>query len=161
MIPDIFIDETPRHLLVTFDGLAVQTYINGSNEVNDIEIVPGILLPLMLYGPNGGRVSPFTSRFYSILFYALAFIPLGILLALLVSRVGRQAYRYWLVISGVIVPSLLLEFILSAQNDFEVRSFNILLGTAITTITAIALWLLVLNGENRRGFFKYSPFTSG
>ncbi len=150
IIPNVFVDKAPRHIIITFDGLAIQTYINDDRQVNNIELVPGLIVFVTLFGPFDGRLDALTGRLYSTLFYALAFIPLGILLALLAARIKRKSTRIWLVTAGICLPPLLLEIILSARNGFDIRLFNILLGAAITTII---VWLLAPTRKTTQHLF--------
>jgi VanZ family protein len=132
-ISDFFESANSQILIVSFDGLAVQTYIKDGQRAGRVEIVPGITFWRTLMNANDSPVVVDSAAgwIWMFVFYALFFIPLGILGAFLLAGATAPAPRRFFLIAGLSLPAILLEIVLSMRNGFEPRLLNILLGMFI------------------------------
>jgi hypothetical protein len=77
---------------------------------------------------------------YKLFYYFLTFIPLGIYLTLLTLLVKkRQIIHRWLIVFGILLPSLMLEASLVSDNGKDVSLRNILLGILFMAVTVLIL----------------------
>lgn len=137
---NVFTDDRLHKLVITYANSGLHVYIDNlqnHSEINLLEILP---------------------KEDRLLYYGLIFIPLGALLAVIITLAKEQFIRYTLFYAGVLLPTLIVETILvmSSGRSFEIA--NILLGmlmTASTTLTLkfqIPFWLRnkVLNFANHK-----------
>ncbi len=141
IVPDFFVDQAPHNLALTYDSLGLTVYREDDAESHTLEIVPGLAFFFALYEPFAQRmaVNPGLSTLYKVLFYLLAFIPYGFLLALLVAQLHSRISRLVLLAIGTILPPLLLEVLLTARNAYNLRWSNIVLAAAIIFISCLLL----------------------
>ena len=139
--PDFFADQAPHNLALTYDSLALIVYRDDRSESETLEIVPGLTFFFALYEPFAQTlaVNPALSTIYKVLFYLLAFIPFGFLLALLAAQLHNRIARLVLLAMGTILPALLLEVLLTARNAYSLRWPNILLAAAIIIMSFLLL----------------------
>ena len=140
-VPGIFTSESPQKLLISFDGLALQVYKADGHRAGRVEIGPGLTL-LRAFVVSELAIQQIRSGggwILMLVFYAFFFIPLGVLLALLIAQIESPTQRRIILLLGIVLPSLLLELVLSTRNGFEPRLLNILLGAFVIGITTILL----------------------
>jgi len=120
VVPNIFADPNPHHLVITYSGSVLQLYID--------ELQNSYSFALSELGPKS----------YKILYYELIFIPLGSLLALIaIISKGRLIFYIFLMYGGVLLPSLLLEGILASGSGRSISLENLLLSILITAGTML------------------------
>ncbi len=140
-ILDQFNDFGTHQLVVTYDGLGLAVYSDQAQSVQKVDIVPAAALFYTLYDPFARTVAltPMVSRILMVLFYLLAFIPVGIIMALLVAQIPSRVDRLIFLALGITVPALILEAILTAPIGFQLRLVNVMLSAAITVTTFLIL----------------------
>jgi glycopeptide antibiotics resistance protein len=120
VVPDIFADTNPHHLVITYAGSVLQIYTDK------------------LQNSHSFNLSKLTPKSYKILYYGLIFIPLGYLLALIATiSKGRFIFYIFLLAGGILLPSLILEGILASGRGSNIRLENLLLSILITTGTML------------------------
>lgn len=120
VVPNIFADTKPHHLVINYSGAVLQIYIDDLQNSHSFD--------LNKLGPKS----------YKILLYELIFIPLGCLLALILTiSKGRFIFYILLLYSGVLLPSLILEGILASGSGRSISLENLLLSILITAGTML------------------------
>lgn len=123
VIPNVFSDTNFHHLLITYNHSLLHVYVDNFQNHFYFEFNPGIvlfqkLLPLEKL-QNAGLIV------CKVLYYALLFVPLGVLtgLALALSK-RRLAHRLVLVTGSVLLAPLALEWLLMLKSGgFNWSSF--------------------------------------
>ncbi len=141
IIPDIFRDREEQELIVTYNGLDMTVYVDQARQAYGVQMVPGTAFFYALIGPfrQTVGVSAAASKVLMLLFYLLAFVPAGFLLALTAVQLRSLISRILLLVVGIGLPALLLELLLSARIGFELRPVNILLAGVVTAVSLLIL----------------------
>jgi glycopeptide antibiotics resistance protein len=124
IVKDVFATKDLRHLLISYDGSVLKIYVDGVNNVHTFELSPGAAAFSYFYSLNMADL-----RGYKVLWYAILFIPLGILLSL--NKTIRKRTGV-LIIGGIVIPSLFLEFVLVSVSGRDIIMENLLLGILFT-----------------------------
>ncbi len=102
-------------LIITYDGLSLQIYTDKLENLHSFEITP---------------------MSYKVFYYELIFIPLGCLLALILTLYkGRFSFYIFLLFGGVLLPSLLVEGILASASGRSLNLANLATSLLVTTGT--------------------------
>ncbi|NMG08682.1 VanZ family protein [Brasilonema sp. UFV-L1] len=121
-IPGILADTHLHHIVITYSGATIQVYVDklqNSYSFNLLELVP---------------------KEQKIFYYALTFIPLGLCLALLITLAKRKLpFNRLLLVSGILLPSLMLESILVNDSGKSLNLKTVLLGILFTAGTTLVL----------------------
>ena len=116
---DVFTDNSPHQIVITYTGSVLQVYLDKLENVysfNYLEIIPQI---------------------DKLLYYGLAFIPSGILLGIILALSQGRFIFYILLYTGIFLPSLSGEFILANSSRRSIDLNNIILSILITTCTVL------------------------
>jgi glycopeptide antibiotics resistance protein len=116
-------DTEPHKIVVTYANSGYHVYIDNLQNQHDINLL---------------EVLPKDDR---ILYYGLIFVPLGVLLAIVVTLAQKRLVRYALFYAGILLPALIVEMILATSSSSSFQIANILLGILITASTTLALKL--------------------
>lgn len=118
LFPNVFTDNKPHRLLLTYSGFVLRVYVDGIERVFITDIAP--------------------NRF-QIMFYLLILFPLGLLITLVANRLKQRLWIYLILIGGgTILPALLLEGFWATVGDRNIRISNLLLGMLIVGGTILA-----------------------
>ncbi|AKG20863.1 VanZ family protein [Calothrix sp. 336/3] len=127
-VPDVFEDSSPHHIIVTYSRATVRVYIDRLNQsyaFNLLELMP---------------------REQKTFYYVQTFIFLGICLALLITLTTRRLIFYrLLLISGILLPSLILEGVLVSHCDKDISIKNLLMGIVLTLVTVLSIRIPAAN----------------
>lgn len=136
-IPNFFVDQEPHIVVVTYDGLVLSVYVDDTETVHKLNLIPGAAFFSLFYGPFVRTVTMSTTLIAAqmILFYLLLFIPVGIILKLAVTRVRGRLLQIFLFLVGIWLPALLLEAALTARIGYELRPANVFLASAVIAVT--------------------------
>ncbi|HEY9880858.1 MAG TPA: VanZ family protein [Leptolyngbyaceae cyanobacterium] len=122
IVPQVFTDSNPRHLVMTYVNSTLRVYVDGLEHLYTFKI------------PSVG---------YKALYYGGFFIPLASLLSLLFVVIqGRLTMRIALLIGGTVLPVLLLEGLLTSTDH---RSFS--LENLFMSLFFMVGTLLVVGGQ--------------
>lgn len=134
VVPGVFSDTNFHHLLVTYNRSLLRVYVDNLQNHFSFELNPGIILFQKLLPLE--KLKNAALIICKVLYYALLFVPLGILagLALGLSK-RRLAHRLVLVFGSVLLAPLALELLLMLKSG-ELNWSSLLLGV---TLTAAAL----------------------
>lgn len=129
---DVFTDRSPHQIVITYTGSVLQVYIDKLENVysfNYLEIIP---------------------QSDKLLYYGLAFIPLGILLEIILTLSQGRFISYILLYIGLLFPSLIVEFILANSSRRSIDLENIILGILITTFTILLFKMQIPKNLRRK-----------
>lgn len=118
-VPNVFVDTNQHRIIITYAKGKIRVIIDKPENVYSFNL-------LELY-PNSQKVFA----------YAVTFIPLGLYLTVLTIMVRRKAFNVILLISGVVLPSLIIESILIHASDKSFSLVNLALGIFFTACTAL------------------------
>lgn len=118
-------DTEPHKIVVTYANSGFHVYIDNLQNRHDINLL---------------EILPKADR---ILYYGLIFVPLGVLLAVVVTLARKRLIRHALFYAGILLPALIVELMLATSSSSSFRISNILLGILITASTALALKLQI------------------
>lgn len=119
VVPGIFTNPNPHHIVVTYTGSVLQVYIDSLQNVYSFDVLELI------------------SRREKILYYGLMFFPLGALLALITTLAQGQPIFSVFLYSGILLPAPIVEGILASGSNRSVSLDNLLLGILITAVTMV------------------------
>jgi hypothetical protein len=134
VVPGVFATADPQTLVITYDGATLLLYVNGVLRSPALELTPGVVA----FGGFFDR-SIINMKLCKVLYYALIFIPLGILLSLGNKPRGRFAIQALIIGGGTLFPSLMLEGILVGVSGKSVSLENLLLSMMFTVGTIVVL----------------------
>ena len=144
IVPNIFANTEPHHLIITYDGLEIRFYTDKLQNLHSLKLNLGLTtlrylsLPLPPLSGRKIRLDAPNTVFYKIYFYGLIFIPLGALGGLIAVISPKKSLFYLLLFcGGGLLPSLLLESLLANRSGREIRGENLLLSIAITVCTML------------------------
>ncbi|MUG95489.1 VanZ family protein [Scytonema sp. UIC 10036] len=126
-VPNVFTDTKPHHIVLAYSKGKLQVYIDKLSHFYSFRLLD--LIP----------------KEQQLFYYAITFIPLGICLTLLTILAKRKIFLYrFLLLSGILLPSLILESILVSENGKSINFKNFLLSVFLTTGTMLVLRLRAL-----------------
>ncbi len=121
LIPNIFVDNKPHQIIITYSRATIQVYIDKLQNYYSFNLLD--LIP----------------KNQKIVYYALTFIPFGVSLAILTLASRSLISSRLLVATGILLPSLILEFILVSDSGKSLSLKNLLLGILFTAGTMLIL----------------------
>ncbi|KYC41918.1 hypothetical protein WA1_18040 [Scytonema hofmannii PCC 7110] len=126
-VSNVFTDTNPHHIVFTYSKGMLQVYIDTLSHFSSFHLLE--LMP----------------KDQQLFYYAITFIPLGICLTIITILAKRKIFLYrFLLFSGILLPSLILESILVSENGKSISLRNLLLGIFFTTGTMLVLRLRAL-----------------
>ncbi|PSB60023.1 hypothetical protein C7B79_27275 [Chroococcidiopsis cubana CCALA 043] len=124
-VHNVFTDKQFHKLVITYANSGLHVYVDNLQNRYNINLL---------------EVLPKEDR---ILYYGLIFIPLGALLAIVITLAKQQFIRYTLFYAGVLLPTLIVETILAMSSGRSFEIANILLGMLMTASTTLILKLKI------------------
>jgi hypothetical protein len=139
IIPNVFSDLKTHTLLLIYSPDKIQVYIDHLNRNYTLKITPEMtgFWQLSPVDKGGLHLNNWNTRFYKLLYYCFVFFPLGLCLGWMLSRM-RGNFSFYLLFfsSGVILPSILLEVLLSLESARMISGINLLLSLSIMMIAS-------------------------
>ncbi len=140
-IPDVFALNQTRDILVSYDGSNLSVYVDGKREPRRYELTPGARLAQIIRHINVNELEG-----YTYIYYALVFVPGGVLLGLAARRSNTLDVRGTMVMMlAMVMPSIFLEMLLVRVSGRPFLLFNVFLST----LFAIA-GLIWINADRQR-----------
>lgn len=143
VVPNVFADTNPHHILLTYCNSVVKFYVDKVQNAGSFGLTPEAAL-FYYFSPSAGsiRLSADNTRFYKVLYYASIFIPLGLILGVILSIWrGQFVFHLFWLCGGIILPALILEGLLASVNARSIYLHNILIPIAITLGTILLMQL--------------------
>jgi hypothetical protein len=139
--PGIFSNNETKHMVITYDGTDLLVYVNGSLNPNRLTLTPGVAVLSYFLGRSASR-----ANLYTAIYYAMAFIPFGLLLSLTLKQsIQKDALRVGLSVLGVVLFASVMETALSAASNKAWQWGRLLLSSGLAlipvTLTEISLWV--------------------
>jgi VanZ family protein len=107
-VPRVFADRHPHHVVVTYAKATAQVFVDQLEQVTTFQ---------------------FSELAYKILFDAMVFFPLGVLLGLILLTIRRPLAAYLaLLVGGVMLPTLLIEGLLATTMHRDFVTGNLAVG---------------------------------
>ncbi|MDX2232836.1 MAG: VanZ family protein [Leptolyngbyaceae cyanobacterium bins.349] len=133
IVPQVFRDTTPRHLVVTYARSTLHVYVDDSSNDFTVKL------------PHLG---------YRLLYYGGVLVPLGCLLGLLLSQMRTPMQtRIAFLVGGMMLPSLVLEQVLATTDARDFALQNVGLGIALMGV-ALGLTRGALPASSHRAEVK-------
>lgn len=130
IVPDIFSTTNPHNLIITYNGSDLLLYVEGVHNSRTLKFNPGTILLSHLF-----RLNTFNMMVFKALYYALVFIPLGILMTLTVKIMRRRFVAKMLIICGsILLLSFIIEYILVNVSGRGMEFENLLISMLFMTI---------------------------
>jgi hypothetical protein len=116
-IPDVFALNQRRDILVSYDGSNLSVYIDGKRDPRTYELTPGAPLAQIIRHIKTNELEG-----YSYIYYALVFVPGGILLGVAARRITAWGVQEALSAGiALVLPGITLEITLDRVSG---RSFS-------------------------------------
>jgi len=147
-IPDVFVLNQRRDILVSYDGSNLSVYIDGKRDPRTYELTPGTPLAQLIRHIKTNELEG-----YSYIYYALVFVPGGILLGIAVRRLTAWGVQEALSVgTAIVLPCITLEVMLDRVSGRPFSFGNVLLSLLLEI--AGAMWI---DADRRRAKFRVSP----
>ena len=150
VIPNVFANTKPHHLVVTYNGRLLSVYVDNIQQKYSIDLTSEAALFWSLSPAFSSMIhlSSLNTQFYKFLYYGAAFVPLGILLAM-ISKFSskRLLFSPALLIGGVLLPALLLSSLLSIEDERVINPGNLLLGLSIYICSTLLCHKIIKNAK--------------
>lgn len=138
IVPDVFTDKNFHRVVITYSAPVLRIYIDGLQNLHSFELTP--YFTFIRYFSNFPRLYADNMNRYKILYYAIIFIPMGFLLALIsIIFRGELIFHILLVCGGILLPPLVLEALLVSRSTRAIALENLILSIA-TTASAMLLF---------------------
>jgi hypothetical protein len=153
IIPRVFADHKPHHILVVYDGRYFRLYVDHEDQAFSLEMIdialmnPRSLFHAMFssalpryYALNLGVIS--TSA-YKLLYFASVFLPIGALAGLITLIMRHKSVMGGLVgVNWIVIPVVALEAIFASAASGDMRMDNLLisLGIAAVSMLLVRVW---------------------
>lgn len=136
-VPNVFLEPGLHHLVISYDGSNLRLYVDGLQQSYLFKLTPEVMFFRYFLPISPWRIylGPITMWFYTLLYYSLIFVPLGLLLGLMVTLAEGSFLRVILILGGVLLPPLVLEYSLAGVSGNGVRLENLLLSVIIVAGT--------------------------
>jgi len=132
IVRDVFSTHARRHLVITYDGLDLLAYVDGVRSSHAIRFGLGAAAFAPLFGRN-----PRAFYVYCILYYAIVFLPAGMLMSLAGKALRQQPLRILVLAAGIAAYSLSLEAILVTASGRVFSAPNVLWGLMFATAAVV------------------------
>lgn len=143
VIPGILESHHEQTVVITFDGSELAVYVDGARLPQALELSLGASLFSMVINLSAPAMTN-----YKLLFYGLAFLPLGGFLILSFPELRKQAVLRVTVLPGIwVVISYLFDAAMGAVGHRPLRGENVLLGAVFLGLPAV-LWAVGSLGKS-------------
>ena len=139
-IPEVFTQNRPRDILVSYDGSNLVVYIDGKRDPRRYEFTPGVPLAQIIRHIKVNELEG-----YTYIYYALVFIPGGVLLGLTTRRIRWGIQEALSLAIALVLPCIILETILVRVSGRAFSFGNVFLS-ALFTISGF-VWI---NADRQR-----------
>ena len=140
-VPNVFEDSTPHHLIVVYDGSKLRIYVDDLENSYDFRFAPEVIFFRHFLPVSEWLIHLNTTVmwFYTLFYYTLIFVPLGVLLGLIIPLKPKSILKTLLTCLGIIFPALILESGVANISRNAVRPENILLSIILVTCGILLL----------------------
>lgn len=131
IVEDVFSTTDPRNLIISYNGSVLQIYVDKASNPYTFEFSPGAVAYSYLF-----PIKPSFLTGYKIIWYAIIFIPLGILVSIKIKKPITPISVSW-----IVLPAFALETILVivSGRDFILRNILISLVFAVGPLVLLGM----------------------
>ena len=123
-VPKIFANRKLQTLTITYNGTDLLLYVDGVRNSHTLEFNPGTILFSHLFGLNS-----FNMICFKTFYYAIVFIPLGILMTLTAEIMrSRFVIKILIIFAGLLLTPLILENIMVSVSGRDLKLENLLIS---------------------------------
>jgi glycopeptide antibiotics resistance protein len=155
VVPDVFADSALHRIVVSLHAKHLHVYVDSIQRHYDVELGPGFALLNRSFPMRGALdMSSPMRNFHNYLFQAIAFMPLGYLLGLLLTQQRTHlALRLCITALGIVLPPFLVEYELHMMIGGDIARANVDFSIALIAATTALTWLyhVLKPGINRLG----------
>ena len=126
-IPEVFTRQRSRDILVSYDGSNLVVYIDGKRDPRRYEFTPGVPLAQIIRHIKVNELEG-----YTYIYYALVFIPGGVLLGLTARRMRWGVQEALSLGIALVLPCIILETILVRVSGRTFSFGNVFLSALFT-----------------------------
>jgi len=145
--PAFFTSSDSTNFVVTVDCLNILLFDARSDTVRSLRLVPGVAFYYKYLHPIFGgesalgqvRVTPFSNWAYGLLFYAVVLLPIAMIMALPSVQTWPGRRRLMLLLVGLLVIPILLEFALALGCSHSPRLLDIFTSIFVEFVVFAAL----------------------
>jgi glycopeptide antibiotics resistance protein len=127
-IPEVFTQKRSRDILVSYDGSNLVVYIDGKRDPRRYELTPGVPLAQIIRHIKVNELEG-----YTYIYYALVFIPGGVLLSLTTRRIRWRVQEALSLTIALVLPCIILEMILVRVSGRAFSFGNVFVSALFTT----------------------------
>ena len=132
-VPEIFNTRDIRNLMITYDGSTLSVYVDGRLNAHSLELSPGPIAVDKLFSPMVVNV-----KLSRLLYYAVIFLPLGILSSVSLRGSGSNFQLRSLAVAGaVLISPFILESLLAGVSGRNAKLENLLPGFVFVSIAML------------------------
>jgi len=139
-IPDVFTQQRPRDILISYDGSNLVVHLDGKRDPRRYEFTPGVPLAQIIRHIKVNELEG-----YTYIYYALVFIPGGVLLGLTARRMRWGVQEALALAIALVLPCIILEITLVRVSGRAFSFANVVLS-ALFAIAGFA-WI---NADRQR-----------
>ncbi len=133
IVPDIFSTTNPHNLVITYDGSTLLLYVDGERSSYALKLGPGIILFSSLFRLSTYYMIGYKAMHY--MYYALVFVPLGILMTPIVKIMrSRFVIKILIIFAGLLLIPFILENILVGVSGRDLKLENLLISILFIAI---------------------------
>jgi hypothetical protein len=125
-VPNVFTANQVRDILITYDGAALNLYLDGRRIESDYHLGPWTSLAWRFIRLKTGQL-----KAYRYAFFAFMFFPVGGVVAFAWRKVRGVGPRLVLVALAVVLPPLLLELVLIASSNPAFSFDNVVMALVL------------------------------
>jgi len=142
--PDVFQPNRMRDILLAYDGADLSLYLDGKRDSHGLVLGPGAALFRRIF-----RLRMYNLRAFEVFYRLILFIPLGVLLAFLSRRTGRDAWGKW-----VTTAIAMVAFPLVIELTFTIVSGRFRWADFSSGIGLIWAAILITNSDRKSSYIE-------
>lgn len=133
MVPEVFSSTNPHNLIITYDGSSLLLYVDGKRSSYALKLDPGIIIFSSLFRLSTYYMIGYKAMHY--MYYALVFVPLGILITLTVKIMrSRFVIKILIIFGSLLLTPFMLEKILVGVSGRDLKLENLLISMLFIAI---------------------------
>ncbi|MDY7020386.1 MAG: hypothetical protein SWJ54_03360, partial [Cyanobacteriota bacterium] len=143
---DVFSEPKTHNLVISYTGSELQIYLDRVENLYRIEFTPEAALFWSIFSSISEKMplNPRNNLLYRLLYHGLIFVPVGLILALIMSLFrGNSLFYLLLVFAGVLLPAFLIEGVLASTLNGVWNWGNVGLDIAIIAIVVLGVKLSI------------------
>ncbi len=144
VVADVFKEPGTRHLVISYDRWRLRLYVDGLQHAYQFRLTPDVMFFRYFLPIGNWRIHLYSATIgvYTLLYYSLVFVPLGLLLGAIATRMQNSRLKATLILGGILFPPLFQESSMAVVRGSEISATNLLVGIAILFSSAMMAGVL-------------------